>query len=107
MSLVNVNEPQGQQTEYLLKSIASRLSGREDCRQMKYKVNIGLNGVKMEPLIYVYKNRYRRKETDKLDIVSFVHEYKLNGALLSDFVFGTYEYQTSADGKKRKWIKIA
>lgn len=106
MFLENVDEPMGKQTEFLLKSISSRLSGREDCRGVKYKVTIDHNGVTMDPLIYVYKNRYSRKEVDKLDIVSFVHQYRMRGALLSNFVFGTYEYELSSEGKKRRWRKI-
>lgn len=106
MLLENIDEPQGKQTEFLLKSISTRLSGRDDCKHLTYKVKINHNGVTMEPLIYVYKNRYARKETDRLDIVSFVHQYKMKGALLSNFVFGTYEYKLVPEGKKRKWSKI-
>lgn len=102
-----LDEPNGKQTEFLLRSISERLSGREDCRNVNYKVTINHNGVSMEPLVYVYKNRYQRKETDKLDIVSFVHKYKMNGAVLSNFVFGTYQYQSTLDGKRRKWRKIS
>ena len=100
----NISEPLGKQTEFLLKSVAERLAGREDCRQITYTIMIDHNGVRMNPLIYVYPNRYKRKETDKIDIISFVHEYKMQGALLSDFVFGIYEY--SLLGSKRKWRKV-
>lgn len=106
MLIEGVNEPIGRQTEYLLKSISNRLSGRSDCRHVNYIVTIDHNGVRMNPLFYVYKNRYTRKETDKMDVVTFVHKYRMNNALLSDFVFGTYEYQLSADGKRRRWRKI-
>lgn len=106
MTIENLDEPTSKQTEFLLNSIANRLSGREDCRKVKYTVRINHNGVSMDPLIYVYKNRYHRSETDKMDIVSFVHQHKMNGALLSDFVFGTYEYQLSVGGKKRRWRKV-
>ena len=103
--LDNVDEPQGKQTEYLLKCISTRLSGREDCRNVNYKVTIDYKGVRMEPLVYVYRNRYNRKDVDRLDIISFVHKYKLSSALLSGFVFGTYEYESTEDGKKRRWRK--
>lgn len=106
MLLDNIDEPQGKQTEFLLKSISTRLSGREDCRNITYRVTINHNGVTMEPLVYVYKNRYERKETDRLDIVSFVHQYKMKGAMLSNFVFGTYEYQMMPDSNRRKWRKV-
>lgn len=102
----NISEPIGQQTEFLLKSIASRLSGREDCRKVPYKVTIDHNGVSMIPLVYVFPNRYKRKEADKVDIVSFIHSTKMHSALLDGFVFGTYEYELSADGTRRRWRKL-
>lgn len=106
MILENIDEPQGKQTEFLLKSISERLSGREDCRNVTYTVKIDHNCVTMDPLIYVYKNRYNRKESDKLDIVSFVHKYKMKGALLSNFVFGTYRYESVDGVKRRRWRKV-
>lgn len=106
MFIKGIDEPTSKQTEFLLKCIASRLSGREDCKKVPYRVTIDVNGIRMNPLIYVYKNRYSRKEVDKLDIISFIHKYKMNGAKLSGFVFGTYEYSLSTDGKRRKWRRI-
>lgn len=102
----DVNEPIGQYTEQLLKLIASRLSSREDCKGVNYQIVIDHNGVRMNPLIYVYPNRYKRKESDRLDIVSFVHQYKMCNIILSQFVFGTYEYSPSYDGSRRKWRKV-
>ena len=102
----NFDEPKGQQTEFLLKTIASRLSGREDCKKVCYRVTIDHKGVTMVPNIKVFPNRYHRKESDLIDVVSFVHHYKMSNALLSDFVFGVYEYQLSVDGRKRRWRKI-
>lgn len=107
MLIENLNEPTSRQTEFLLKSIAARLSGREDCQKTVYQVYIDHEGVRMNPLIYVYPNRYKRKETDKIDIVSFIHQTKMKGALLSNFVFGVYEYQLSVDGKRRRWRKMS
>lgn len=98
--------PTGEQTEYLLKSISERLSGREDCKRTEYIVTINDNGVNMSPLIQVFPNRYKRKEGDKIDIVSFVHQYKMSNARLDGFVFGTYKYQLTPDRKQRKWRKI-
>lgn len=106
MILENVDEPTSHQTEFLLKSIAERLSGREDCKKVPFRVIIDHNGVRMNPIIMVYRNRYNRKETDKMDIVSFVHQYKMQSAKLTGFVFGIYEYQLSPDGRRRKWRKI-
>lgn len=106
MLVENLNEPLGMQTEYLLKCISDRLSGREDCRKVVYHVVIDHIGVRMNPNFTVFPNRYNRKEEDKIDIVSWVHIYKMKNALLSDFVFGTYEYQLSSEGKQRRWRKI-
>lgn len=106
MFIENVDEPTSKQTEFLLKSISDRLSGREDCKKVNYIVKIDHNGVSMTPLIYVFKDRYNRKDSDKLDIVSFVHKYKMKGARLDGFVFGTYEYQLLPDGKRRRWRKL-
>lgn len=103
----NLSEPKGQQTEYLLKAIAERLSGREDAKKVVYQVRIDHYGVRMKPEFQVYPNRYMRKESDLIDVVSWVHTYKMNNVLLSDFVFGTYEYQLSAEGKQRRWRRIA
>lgn len=102
----SIDEPVGQQTEFLLKSIASRLSGRGDCQGINYTVIIDHNGVRMNPLIYVFPNRYKRQEADKIDIVSFIHQYKMKGTRLSEFVFGTYEYAVAYDGGRRKWRKV-
>ena len=102
----NLDEPNSYQTEFLLKSIAQRLSGRDDCKKVQYHVTIDHNGVTMVPNVKVYPNRYKRKESDLIDVVSFVHHYKMTNARLSDFVFGTYEYQLSIDGKKRKWRRL-
>lgn len=102
----NLSEPRGQQTEYLLKAISARLSGREDAKKVVYRVKIDHSGVRMNPSFQVYPNRYMRKESDKIDVVSWVHAYKMNGSLLSEFVFGTYEYQLSAEGKQRRWRRI-
>ena len=106
MIIENLNEPTSQQTEFLLKAIATRLSGREDCRKIPYTVTIDHNGVTMSPLVYVFPNRYKRQESDKMEIVTFVHKHMMNGALLSGFVFGTYRYELSVDSKRRKWRKI-
>lgn len=107
MFIENMDEPTSHQTEFLLKAIARRLSGREDCKKLTYRVKIDHNGVRMEPLVFVWPNRYNRRDADKLDIVSFVHKKWMKGAKLSDFVFGTYEYQLSVDGKKRRWRKVS
>lgn len=106
MIIENLSEPNGQQTEFLLKSIASRLSGRSDCRKVNYKVTINHTGITMEPFVYVFPNRYKRQEADKIEIVTFIHQTKMHNALMSNFIFGVYEYQLSIDGKRRRWRKV-
>lgn len=106
MNIENLDEPKGQQTEYLLKCISDRLSGRNDCKKVCYNVTINHNGVYMIPYTEVFPNRYTRKDSDKMDIVSWVQHYKMPNARLSDFVFGSYEYQLSVDGKQRRWRKV-
>ena len=101
-----VPEPISKQTEFLLKSISSRLAGRDNCRNVTYRVIIDHNGVRMSPLVYVFPNRYKRRESDKKEIIQFIHENKMNGSMLSGFVFGTYEYRPSYDNKRRKWVKL-
>ena len=93
-------------TENFLKHISSRLSGRDDCKKLNYKVTITATNITMEPLIQVYPNRYRRKEGDKVDIISYVHIYKMPQVALGDLVPGRYEYQLSADKKNRRWRKL-
>lgn len=102
----NFGEPKGQVTESLLKSIANRLSGRADCKQVCYRVTINHLGVTMDPIVDVFPNRYKRREEDKMDVVSYIHEYKMPDVKLSDFVFGVYEYQLSIDNKKRRWRRV-
>lgn len=106
--LDNVDEPRGKQTELLLKCISGRLSGRQDCRDVNYKVKINNSNIMMEPLIYVYKNRYQRKEIDRLDIISYVCKYKFNSnsEIFTNLVPGTYIYESTLDNKKRRWRKL-
>lgn len=94
------------QTENLLKHISSRLAGREDCKKVNYKVTIDASGIHMNPIIQVYPNRHRRKEADKMDVIQYVHQYKMPHIKINEFVFGQYEYQLSADGKNRRWRKL-
>lgn len=96
----------GKKTEDLLKNISSRLSGREDCKKLNYRVVISDNYVEMDPLVWVYPDRYHRKETDKLGVVEFVRHNVMNDVSATEFVPGCYEYQLSADGKNRRWRKL-
>ena len=100
-------EGNGKRTMELLNYISSRLSGRDDCKNVNYIVTIDHTGIRMSPMVNVYPNRYRRHESDKLDVISYIHMYKMPDALTSDFVFGTYQYQSSFDNKRRRWTRIS
>ena len=93
-------------TEDLLKSISQRLAGREDCKKIVYQISIDKDGIHMYPIVNVFPNRYNRKEVDKIDVITYVHEYRLPELKLDELVFGRYEYQLSSDGKKRRWRKV-
>ena len=99
-----LEDPRIKNTERFLQLISYRLSGRNDLRHVEYEVTISSkNAVTMHPLIYVYPNRYNRKESDKVDIVSYILTMMVTAR---DFVPGKYIYKCSADNKKRKWIKL-
>jgi len=91
-------------TEDFLKLIAYRLSGRDDLKRTQYKIKIEANNqIIMEPLVYIFPNRYNRKEADRIDVVSYMLTM-----MVSDrgFVPGTYMYKCSSDNKRRKWIRV-
>ena len=96
----------GKQTEFLLKSISQRLASREDCKDTSYNVTINSTGIHMVPIVYVFPDRYHRKDSDKTDVVSFIKHTKLFDTGLDEFVFGSYEYSLIDNEKKRKWRKV-
>lgn len=100
----------GKLTESLLKSISQRLSSRDDCKDLTYTVKIDSQGIHMYPVIYVYPNRHQRKESDKMDILSFIMATKFQKIILTgsldQFVLGVYKYGLIDSEKKRKWRKV-
>lgn len=93
-------------TEQLLFGIVSRLSGRDDLKTTSYTVKIdSKNRVKMSPLVYVYPNRHNRLESDKLDIVNFILNTRLNERGQRSFVPGEYEYRYIPNVRRRKWTR--
>lgn len=123
-------------TQLLLRMVARRLSGREDCKQIQFQVGIGelipqdnpgrflipddvaSNYIFFSPDTIVFRDMYHRKDRDKFRVVDLVlHKYfpeLVNGRddkgnLLvntSKLVKGVYQYQLSVDGKRRRWIRI-
>jgi len=106
-------------TKDLLHLIASHLSGRQDCRQVEYIVRIEpINlyarndgkvdirhefDVQIQPNILVYPNRHNRKQ--RVSVVAHVlgqHWGPGNIPLQA----GTYLYQKSFNGRRRRWIRI-
>lgn len=103
----NMPEPSGILTEKLLKAISNRLSGREDCKKLSYLVTIDHTGVKMNPLVQVYPNKHKRKESDLIDIISFIHASQFNNVELTDLIFGVYAYDVFEGLGKRRWRRLS
>lgn len=76
------------------------------------------NRVLFKPNVLVFPDRYSRKDTDKVSVVYHVAANHFNHILLtyqedgctfvdtSKLVKGVYEYQSSVDNKKRRWVRI-
>ena len=91
-------------TEDFLKLIAYRLSGRDDTKHLNYRIKISKkSSVSMEPMVYIFPNRYCRKESDRTDVVSYILSMMMNDW---DFVPGEYVYQSSINNKRRRWVKV-
>lgn len=111
-------------TQQFLQCIAQHLSGRPDCKGVEYVVTIGDNVFKhidlvtMEPFKFVFPDKYRRNQIDKLPIIAhvakehFPHLFiNIDGRFeahldVSQLVKGVYVYQSSFDKKKRRWVKV-
>lgn len=117
-------------TQAFLTSIAQHLSSRAECRGVNYRIAIGVNDpqiinhnvpencITFIPNIYVFPDRYHRKDTDKIPIVYHVASahysdnlsaYQKEGYAFIDtanLVPGVYEYQSSIDNKKRRWVRL-
>lgn len=90
-------------TEILLLTISRRLAGREECRGVNYEVTISKGQITMVPEIEIFPNRYSKKESDKVSVLSYV--MMLMGSRTDELVHGTYIYKSSIDRKKRQWFR--
>lgn len=90
-------------TEILLLSISRRLAAREDCKGVNYEVDISEGQITMVPEIQIFPNRYSRKESDKVSVLSYV--MLLMGSRTDELVHGTYIYKSSIDNRKRQWFR--
>lgn len=109
-----------QLTKELLNSIANHLSGRKDCKGVNYVVTIHHphSTLTIVPNIQVLPNRYRRCERDKVSVlVHVIQEHmtelfvgfdsQMNLVVESDMLVpGTYVYESSIDGKRRRWNRL-
>lgn len=106
-------------TESLLRSVATHLSGRVDCRGITYTLCIDeQQNISFSPNIQVFPSRYRRKQEDKVPVIDhilFTHfsdiflDRDASGKMViapNTLVPGTYEYQPSFDNKRRRWVRI-
>ena len=111
-------------TTKLLRHISGRLASRDDCRKTEYIVHIDLRGetniIYMDQDIYVYPSLQMRTEEFRRTIIehvlkTYMHPNIYQGQLNDEskyvtipvFQIGTYKYQLSVDGKRRKWTRIA
>ena len=62
-------------TKKILQCISSHLSGREDCKGVTYIVEITENSISCKQPIYVYPDRYHRKDIDKEHIIHHIIEH--------------------------------
>lgn len=105
----------GDLTLLLLKYISDHLSGRGDCKGIEYRVAITKDKVIIEPKREVFPSIYKRKQTDKLNVVShvmkvhfteyfnYVDEMHETHVKSNTFVEGRYIYKLSSDKKSRRW----
>lgn len=94
-----------EQTQKLLAAISDRLSSRQDCMLLEYTVTIDYRGVTMQPLVTVFPDIHHRQESDRIDIISFIHRYRMQDATLDQFEFGVYRYEHYTS-KKRRWVRV-
>lgn len=107
-------------TKEFLQLVAQHLSGREDCKGVNYRVTLGEDkAVVFEPVVMVYPNRHQRKDSDKRIVTRHVLAEHMayifegtddsgNAKIDTDWIIpGTYEYQSTYDNKKRRWVRIS
>lgn len=120
-------------TRQLLRYVARRLSGREDCKKIQFRIGIGIRPPESQkitesvisdsayiffyPMTYVYTDVYHRKDIDYHSIEDHIIRKYYPELILgydnfgnirvdtSKFVRGVYEYQLSMNGKRRRWVR--
>lgn len=95
----------GDDTLTFLKRISTRLSGRDDCKYVEFKVMISQQQISMSPLIYVFPDTHHRSDIDKMSVLTYVAQ-SLNQQK-QKLTSGTYKYE-QVEGykcKRRRWVK--
>lgn len=94
-------------TETYLNLLASRLSGRDDCKGVEYEVSIHDDNIEMIPEVYVYPKGCSRSSK-----LWKAHQYVANfnfdepvDKLSHHLVPGKYRYILSSTKKKRRWMR--
>lgn len=105
-------------TKELLNLVASHLSSRSDCKGVNYIVSIEEDdSITFSPPIKVFPNRYRRCERDKVNVIAHVVQEHIPELFIdvhndmrtlvdtTCLIRGVYEYQSSIDKKRRRWVR--
>ena len=131
-----VSEKQFKNTKNLLNLISKHLSSREDCNNCNYYVTIYedlkfpwdvhivlvVGSSKIKRRIYVFPDKYHRKQTDKLALLNhlfeshlgemgeistfLLHDDKYVCAYKDEFIPGVYVFKQPKGSKKRHWERI-
>lgn len=109
-------------TENFLRLVSNRLSTRNICRNLTYKLSIyekdGYEYVSFEPDIFVYPDRYHKKYSDRCKVTDliicdnysvFINSIDVESGIklnLGTFIPGDYRYMYSFNNKRRHWIRL-
>lgn len=106
-------------TKRFLQEVAKHISSYTQYSKTEYVCDINSENIWILPDLYVFPNRYSRKESDRQPVVLHVLFHHFSDCLQSNpvtedwscntskFQQGRYLYKLSSDKKKRKWIRIA
>lgn len=121
-------------TQLFLRQLTRRLSGRQDCKHVEFKIGIGVRFpestkltspkiddsryIFFEPHINVYRDNHHRKAIDLRDVVDLIVQNYYSDLIIgwdtlgntlvdtSQFVQGVYQYKLSVTKHKRRWIRL-
>lgn len=103
-------------TQHLLRILSRHITNRSEFNQTQFQVTITPSGrITMSPTMYVFPNRYHRKDADKVDLLTHVLADHLDPEqveniselkLAPGYLSGCYQYVSSFSGKRRTWIRL-